>query len=209
MKLETPIQNSRMLQLYTDKTALLSLVREAWQGTTQGHHLQILTPCSVCPRASQPVAWILPFHELPGKHWMSGRIRFSLHLSRTVRAAHSLGRNQICLAEACRACLSQLPGWGQAAKHSGRSSFPEQCRYPARQGSIPPSETATNSLCWKRTQQTELTARNAPQMPRKGWGPRLMPAAQPIASWEHVTGWPITMEKKVGHYFGHRPAESR
>lgn len=91
VKLETPVQNSRVLRLHTDKTALLSLVREAWQGSTQGHHLQILTPCSVCPRASQPVAGILPFfHELQGKHWMSGRIRFGLHLSRTVRAAHSL-----------------------------------------------------------------------------------------------------------------------
>lgn len=67
VKLETPVQNSRVLRLHTDKTALLSLVREAWQGSTQGHHLQILTPCSVCPRASQPVAGILPFfHELQG-----------------------------------------------------------------------------------------------------------------------------------------------
>lgn len=149
---------------------------------------------------------------------MSGCIRFrhSLHLSRTVRPAHSLGRNQIFLAEACRACLSQPQGWVQEAKHLGRSSFPEPCCCPTSQGSIPLSETTTNSLCWKRTQQTERGAQNAPQRSTKGWDPQLMPDApsayrtlNKLCITEHGTAWPITMEKKAGHRFGHRPARYR
>lgn len=70
---------------------------------------------------------------------MSGRIRFrqSLHLSRTAGAAHSLGRNQIFLAEARRACLSQPQGWAQAAKPSDPVSLNSAAAPQDKEASLP------------------------------------------------------------------------